>query len=166
SAAATASPTWPLAPTPVITDSTACRRLSDVFATERGPHGLAHGDHCTFARRGAVFAHMNLDTVRDVHATPCSSRFVRAPSRQFRVDAQRWRERRGDAAFQCVAGEILHFLLDNVECGALALTDLDGEQLEQVSVVVRGRRAGAIRSIEKAACHIEPHRAGARRRTG
>ena len=57
----------------------------------------------------------------------------------------------------------LHFLLDDVERDALALADLDREQLKEVAVVVRRRGAGAFWSLEQPVGDVKANRARARR---
>jgi hypothetical protein len=64
-------------------------------------------------------------------------------------DAQRRRERRGHAPLERVAGHLLHLALDRLQRLPLALADLDREQLQEVAVVVRRRRAGPLGPVEQ-----------------
>ena len=68
-------------------------------------------------------------------------------------------ERRGDAAFERIAGDVLHLLLDGVEGDALTLAYLDRQQLEEVAVVVGGGGAGAFRPLEQSIGDVKANRA-------
>src|SRR5919201_3965425 len=83
---------------------------------------------------------------------------------RVRAGAERGGERGGDTSLERVAGELLQLHLDLLERLPLALANLDEEDLQQVAVVVRGRRAGAVRAVEEAAGHVEAD--GARTRLG
>ena len=108
---------------------------------------------------------------RQRHAPP-AGRWLVVGSLRARLDrgAEGGGERRGNAALERVARELGHLLLDDVERDAFALADLDREQLEEVSIVVRRRGAGALGSREKSVGDVKADRArarrGARRRVG
>ena len=54
----------------------------------------------------------------------------------------------------------MELAFDRIESRALALPNLDGEQLEKMAVVVRRRGAGAFGPVEKPAGDVEANRAG------
>src|SRR4051812_46056509 len=58
-------------------------------------------------------------------------------------------QRRCDAALERVAGQLLHFPLNRLERRAFSLTNLDGEQLEEVTVAVGCRGAGSFGAIQQ-----------------
>src|ERR1019366_1822576 len=63
-------------------------------------------------------------------------------------------------------GHAEHLRLDHVERLSLTLTDLYGQQLQQVPVMVRRGRALALRMVDEAARDVKADRARARRGAG
>ena len=69
-----------------------------------------------------------------------------------------------NAPLEQVTGEVAHLALDDFERLPLALTDLDREQLEQVTVAVRRRGAGTLGPIEQSVRDVEADRTRTGRR--
>lgn len=137
--------------------------LPNVFPAQRGAHGLTHGDDGGVPRGRRVLPDVNLDSIRDAHPSPDRDGVVVVARDGVRSQSQRWRQRRRDASFERVTGEVLHLPLDELQRRAFALTDLDGEQLEEVPVVVGGGRPGSLRAVKKSTRHVEPNRSSTRR---
>ncbi len=128
---------------------TSCLNSPDVGASKGGAHGLAHRDECLVACGRGIVAHMDLDPIGDGNTAPAGRALLIAVTHGVvGTSAEGRRERRGHAALECVARDLLHLLLDPIEGRALALADLDGEQLEEVPVVVGRRRSRALGSVE------------------
>jgi hypothetical protein len=53
-----------------------------------------------------------------------------------------------DSFLESVTGEVLHLALDGLETLPFALADLDGEELEEVTISVRRARARSLGVIE------------------
>jgi hypothetical protein len=64
-------------------------------------------------------------------------------------------ERGSDAALECIAGNVAHLMLDLFEALSLALSDLDGEQLEEMAIIVRRCGSCSFRTIEQSIGDVE-----------
>src|SRR5262249_10913662 len=151
----------------VITTTLSVKRtpLSDFGAAERGADGFADRDERVVTGRGGVFADVELDAIR--YGQPAPGEYGRRLARGgggHAAGMERRRERLGDAAFEGIAGDADQLFLDMIERLPLSLADFDREELEQVTIVIRGGRAGSLRAIQEPARHIEADRPRARRR--
>jgi hypothetical protein len=91
---------------------------------------------------------VELDTVSDGKAMPSQREIVIVGDSFVRTETQRRRQRQSDFPLQRVTGDLTHLGFDGLETLAFALPDLDGEQLEQMSIPVGSTGAGAFGSIE------------------
>jgi hypothetical protein len=70
-----------------------------------------------------------------------------------------------ESFFQGITRDFLQLRPYRVEALALALTNLDGQQLEQMAVAVSCAGAGAFGPVEQSTRHVEADRARTRSRT-
>jgi hypothetical protein len=109
---------------------------------------------------------VELDSFGDWNATPGVHAIVVFCCDGISTGAECWGEGLGDSALELIAGHFLHLAFDHVQRLAFALADLDHEELEEVSVVVRRGGTGAFGAIEQAVRDVEAHSARARRDAG
>jgi hypothetical protein len=131
--------------------------LPDIRPSQGGANGFTHGDDCFFACRGKIIANVQLDTIHHRSPAPAVRLILIVGDRQVRAGGEGWRKRASDPAFEGVSGDIPHLVLDSVEALALALPDLDREELKQVAIVVRRCRASSLGVIEQPAGNVEAH---------
>jgi hypothetical protein len=122
--------------------------LSDICPSQGGANGFAHGDDCFFACRGKIIANVQLDTIHHWSPAPAVRLILIVGDCQVRAGGEGWRKRASDPAFESVSSDVSHLVLDGVEALALALSDLDREELKQVAIVVRRRRASSLGAIK------------------
>jgi len=106
---------------------------------------------------------MKLDAIGDGYTTPGEHGIVVMPLDFIGSGAKSRGQGRRHAPLERVAGEILHLRLDDIERGALSLPDLDGEQLQEMPVVVGCGSSRALRTVQQPTRDIEPDRTRTRR---
>ncbi len=131
--------------------------LAEVFAAERGAHGLTHRDDGVVAGGGGIFADVDLDSIGDGEPAPAKRCVVIGGRDCVRSSAERRRERLRDAFFECVSGDLLHLALYRVETLSLALANFDREQLKEMPVAIRRAGTRSFGVIEQSARNIEPN---------
>ena len=130
----------------------------------RGTDRFPHADQEIFIRRGGVFSHVDLDSIGDGDASPREHRVLITLRRDVRFGRERRLQGCGDSAFQRVARDAFEFLSDGIERLPLPLPNLDGEELQEMPVVICGRRPGPFRAIQQPYRDVEPYRPRTRRR--
>lgn len=109
---------------------------------------------------------MQLDAVRDVHATPYAVELAVADDRDVGSRAECGGERRANASLERIARELDELRLDALERLALALPNLDVKELKEMAISIGRRRSSAFGAIEQAVRDVESDRARAEGRAG
>ena len=100
---------------------------------------------------------MQFDPVGDRHPSPSDRLLVihfggaGPPCQEDR--GQRLR----DPSLERIAGRVAHFILDAFQRRAFALPQLDGEQLQEMPLVVRGRSSNAVGTVHQVIRHVKSH---------
>jgi len=136
---------------------------ADIAAAERCAHGFAHRNHGFLARGGRILTNVKLDSIGHGKAMPAERDILVVGHSFVSAGAKCRRERQSDLPLERIAGNITHLAANRVEALALALSDFDRQQLEEMAVPVSRTGAGALGPVEQAARHVEPNRSRARR---
>src|SRR5512140_849008 len=129
---------------------------ADVFTPQGGAHGLAHGRHGIAAGGRAVVAHMQFNAVSYGHSSPRRRGGIVVLRHLIGSGIECGCEGLGNPLFQRISGCTGQLRLDGVEGLSFALADLDGEELEQVPVMVGGGRSATHGVIQQTVGDIEP----------
>jgi hypothetical protein len=91
---------------------------------------------------------VKLNTIRDWESMPPEREIVVVGDGIICTETQGGRQRERNLPLQGITGHIAHLALDGLETLPLALSDLDGQQLEQMPITVGRTGARALRPIE------------------
>jgi hypothetical protein len=91
---------------------------------------------------------VQLDSVGDYKSMPAKRHVVIVSDGFVRSRRESWCERQSYSPFEGVTGDVVHFALDRLKALAFTLTDLDCQQLQEVTIAVDRSGAGALGSIE------------------
>jgi len=110
--------------------------------------------------------HAELDTVGNADPPPGFRRIIVVRHGVVCARTERRRQRLSNALFEEIAGHAEHFGLDDVERLSFALANLDGEELQEMPVMVGRGGAFSVGMIEQPARDVEPDRSCTRRGAG
>jgi len=112
--------------------------------------------------RGGVGPDVNLDPFGDPYPAPGGGWLVVVCGDEVGFGEEGGLEGAGNAPFEGVTSDALHFDFDFLERLPFALADLDGQELEQMPVVVRCGRPGPFGAVDQPGGDVKTDRASTR----
>ena len=91
---------------------------------------------------------MKLDAVGDRQAVPSECNVTVVRNCFIRAGTKRGRKRLRNLPLERITGDVAQLGADGIEALPLALSDLDGQQLQEMPVPVRRAGTGSLRPIE------------------